>query len=310
MATLRSAYPLPKPWDKSVWGKGNSDHQPICATELRRGQNQFAIIGNSNAATYKEIFPLIKDNLVWKGATANNTDMVFGVPKGAAIRETDSEKAARLGYPSDNDFDYTRMGNSCWFTNIEHGPRIAVQPLARPHRFRHHGTMITRTHTKGDAPSTAVYSPCERYRYSLTRVWDMAGTAVHFVMLNPSTATEIQNDPTVERCERRARALGHGAFRVTNIFAWRDTDPRKMRAAVDPVGPANDAAILDGVTWASQTICAWGTHGAHLGRGAHIEAALRATGAPLFHLGLTKAGHPKHPLYIAYTKQPGLWTAL
>ncbi|WP_170789565.1 DUF1643 domain-containing protein [Ruegeria lacuscaerulensis] len=167
--------------------------------------------------------------------------------------------------------------------------------------------MITRTHTKGDAPSTAVYSDCEKYRYSLTRVWDAGGRKALFVMLNPSTATEVQNDPTVERCERRARALGFGAFQVTNIFAWRDTDPRKMRAATDPVGPANDAAILDGVEWADQVIAAWGTHGEHLNRGPAVETLLRGTGHPLFHLGLTKAGHPKHPLYIAYTQQPELW---
>ena len=86
--------------------------------------------------------------------------------------------------------------------------------------------MITRTHLKGDADSVAVYSPCERYRYLLTRVWDGAGPRALFVMLNPSTATEFQNDPTVERCERRARALGFGAFRVANIFAFRATDPR------------------------------------------------------------------------------------
>ncbi len=169
--------------------------------------------------------------------------------------------------------------------------------------------MITRSHTKGDAPSTAVYSDCESYRYSLTRVWDPAGRRALFVMLNPSTATEVQNDPTVERCERRARALGFGAFRVTNIFAWRDTDPRAMRRADDPVGPANDAAILDGVTWADQVIAAWGTHGAHLDRGPRVEALLRATGEPLFHLGLTKDGHPKHPLYIAYARQPEPWPA-
>lgn len=168
--------------------------------------------------------------------------------------------------------------------------------------------MITRTHTKDDAPSTAIYSDCERYRYSLTRVWDEGGTKVHFVMLNPSTATEVQNDPTVERCERRARALGHGAFRVTNIFAWRDTDPRKMRAATDPIGPQNDQAILEGAAWADLTICAWGTHGAHLNRGAQIESLLRDGGHQLFHLGLSKAGHPKHPLYIAYTQGPEIWT--
>ncbi|TDK46252.1 DUF1643 domain-containing protein [Antarcticimicrobium luteum] len=167
--------------------------------------------------------------------------------------------------------------------------------------------MITRSHTKGDAPSTAVYSDCERYRYSLTRIWNPQGRRALFVMLNPSTATEVQNDPTVERCERRARALGFGAFRVTNIFAWRDTDPRAMRRADDPVGPENDAAILDGAAWADQVIAAWGTHGAHLDRGPRVEALLRGTGAPLYHLGLSKDGHPKHPLYIAYARQPESW---
>ncbi|NBD30165.1 MAG: DUF1643 domain-containing protein [Alphaproteobacteria bacterium] len=167
--------------------------------------------------------------------------------------------------------------------------------------------MITRTHTKGDAPSTAIYSDCERYRYALTRIWDPAGDKALFIMLNPSTATEVQNDPTVERCERRARALGFGAFRVTNIFAWRDTDPRKMRAAPDPVGPENDTAIREGAQWADRVICAWGSHGAHLERGPAVEALLRDTGAPLFHLGLTKHGHPKHPLYISYTQVPEAW---
>lgn len=167
--------------------------------------------------------------------------------------------------------------------------------------------MITRTHTKGDAPSTAVYSDCERYRYSLTRVWDPGGAKAMFVMLNPSTATEVQNDPTVERCERRARALGFGAFRVTNIFAWRDTDPRRMRAADDPVGPENDAAILEGADWADHIVAAWGTHGAHLDRGRQVEALLRGTGLPLYHLGLTRGGHPRHPLYIAYVQQPQVW---
>ncbi|MEX0285159.1 MAG: DUF1643 domain-containing protein [Paracoccaceae bacterium] len=166
---------------------------------------------------------------------------------------------------------------------------------------------VTRTHTKGDAPSTAVYSDCDRYRYALTRIWEPEGKRVMFVMLNPSTATEVQNDPTVERCERRARALGYGGFRVTNIFAWRDTDPKKMRAAADPVGPENDAAILEGADWADAIVAAWGTHGTHLARGPAVEQLLRDAGHPLLHLGLSKAGHPKHPLYIAYARQPEAW---
>lgn len=168
--------------------------------------------------------------------------------------------------------------------------------------------MITREHLKDDAASVAIYSDCENYRYALTRIWQPKGRKVLFVMLNPSTATEVQNDPTVERCERRARALGFGAFRVCNIFAWRATDPKNMRAQTDPVGPENDTAILAGCDWADEVVCAWGTHGEHLGRGAKVEHLMRATNLPLSHLGLSKAGHPKHPLYIAYAVQPMAWT--
>ncbi len=167
--------------------------------------------------------------------------------------------------------------------------------------------MITKAHQKGDAASVAVYSDCEAYRYDLTRIWDASGPKALFVMLNPSTATEYQNDPTVERCERRARTLGYGAFRVANIFAYRATDPKVMRAIADPVGPANDEAIANGAVWADRIICAWGSHGAHLTRGAAVETLLRGIAKPLWHLGLTQAGQPKHPLYIGYDRQPELW---
>ena len=167
--------------------------------------------------------------------------------------------------------------------------------------------MIEKHHQKGDAQSTALYSDCLCYRYSLTRIWDPNGERVHFVMLNPSSATEIQNDPTVERCERRARALGYGAFCVTNIFAWRDTDPKKMRAALDPIGSHNDDAITKACDWADKTIAAWGTHGTYMERGAYVEKLLARLNKPIFHLGLSKEGQPKHPLYIAYQKMPELW---
>lgn len=85
---------------------------------------QFVIVGNMNAITYKEVFPLIKADEMWLGATANGNDMVFAVPPGATVKASDKEKAARLGYEG----DYTRLGNSCWFTNLDHGRRH--QPLS------------------------------------------------------------------------------------------------------------------------------------------------------------------------------------
>ncbi len=167
--------------------------------------------------------------------------------------------------------------------------------------------LMSKYHEVGGCRSWAIYSHCESYRYSLTRIWDEGGTKALFVMLNPSTATEVQNDPTVERCERRARALGYGAFRVCNIFAWRETDPKLMRARPDPVGPNNDTSILEACHWADRVICAWGAHGAHLNRGPEVERLVRGTGVAPYHLGLTKGGHPKHPLYIAYQQQPEPW---
>lgn len=167
--------------------------------------------------------------------------------------------------------------------------------------------MITRTYSDLHAASEAVFSDCDRYRYSLTRRWN-EGAGINFLMLNPSTADEFKNDPTVERCERRARSLGYGAFRVTNIFAFRATDPKVMRKADDPVGPGNDAAILEACHWADMVVCAWGTHGAHLERGPAVADMLRDAGISAMTLGLSKHGHPKHPLYIGYAVQPQLWS--
>ena len=86
---------------------------------LVEAEKQFVIIGNMNAITYKEVFPLIKQNQMWLGATGNGSDMVFAVPEDAEVAEADRQKAARLGYVG----DYTRLGNSCWFSNLDHGRR-------------------------------------------------------------------------------------------------------------------------------------------------------------------------------------------
>ncbi len=86
---------------------------------------QFLIIGNQNSITYKEVFPYIKQNKLWLGATGFTSDMVFGVPKGTVVDPKDREKAAKLGYVG----DYTRLGNSCWFTNLDHGRRHKPIPL-------------------------------------------------------------------------------------------------------------------------------------------------------------------------------------
>ena len=167
--------------------------------------------------------------------------------------------------------------------------------------------MLIRTHDDGEVASEAIYSDCEAYRYSLTRVWDRSSDRLVFVMLNPSVADERHNDPTVERCERRARRWEFGAFRAVNIFAWRATVPAALRKAAAPEGPDIGTTLADAVDWGDKIIAAWGVHGAFRGRGAVVAQELAASGKPLFHLGLTKAGHPRHPLYVPYAREPERW---
>lgn len=170
-------------------------------------------------------------------------------------------------------------------------------------------TLTVRRHSADGRDSEAVYSPCERYRYSLTRTWDCEGRRLLYIMLNPSKATELANDPTIERCERRARQLGYGAFRVCNLFALRETDPAKLRRARSPEGPENTRLVREAVRWADDVLCAWGVHGMHRNQCARIAAAMADCAERVLVLGLTKDGHPRHPLYLPYAAEPVPWTA-
>jgi len=168
-------------------------------------------------------------------------------------------------------------------------------------------TLITRRHIADGRASTAVYSSCEKYRYALTRVWDDDGRRLLFVMLNPSKATERANDPTIERCERRARQLGYGAIGIVNLFALRETDPGRLKKASRPVGPENTAELKKAADWSDDILCAWGVHGTHRNQADSVVPLLQACGKPLLTLGLSKQGHPRHPLYISYKTIPQPW---
>lgn len=157
-----------------------------------------------------------------------------------------------------------------------------------------------------DLDTGATFSPCGTYRYRLWRIWDETSPAVNFIMLNPSTADAIANDPTVERCVRRAKALGYGGLVVTNLFAFRATDPGDMKAAGDPVGEENDAWLCQEAERCLVSIAAWGNHGSHLGRSEYVRKML---GKPLCYLRLTKTGEPEHPLYVPYEVRPTEWRA-
>lgn len=156
--------------------------------------------------------------------------------------------------------------------------------------------------------SGAFFSPCGIYRYTLWRQWATTGPALMALMLNPSTADQSSNDPTVERVERRARALGFSRLVVTNIFALRATDPMVMLRHPSPVGMDNDLHILEQARQASQIILAWGTHGSHLGRVQEVLEVLSSVETPCVCLGTNADGSPKHPLYVGYNQPLIPWS--
>lgn len=153
----------------------------------------------------------------------------------------------------------------------------------------------------------AIFSECQQYRYRLWRIWDESKPAVTFLMLNPSTADEIENDPTVERCERRARIMGYGGLQVVNIFALRSTDPNALYTHAEPVGKGNDEAIVAACHDAGVVICAWGSHGKYVGRGEQVAEMLTRDGIDLHYLKLNANGTPMHPLYVGYNELPKPW---
>lgn len=155
----------------------------------------------------------------------------------------------------------------------------------------------------------AYISPCGVYRYSLEREWaDGTGPTCAFIMLNPSTADADIDDPTIRRCIAFAQRWGFRALTVVNLFAFRATDPKAMISAADPVGPANDAAIASAVESCGLLVAAWGVHGTLRGRGVAVRRLVEDhEGRGLHHLGLTRDGHPRHPLYLRGDSQPVRW---
>lgn len=146
-----------------------------------------------------------------------------------------------------------------------------------------------------------MFSPCRQYRYTLWREWDMLNPKyAMFVGLNPSTADETQDDPTIRRCVGFAKAWGYGALCMTNLFAFRATDPKVMKAASDPIGPDNDEWLKRMAAGASVIVAAWGTHGC-LG---HRNIVVMDLLPGLMCLGKTKDDYPRHPLYLPKGLQP------
>jgi len=151
--------------------------------------------------------------------------------------------------------------------------------------------------------SAVGFSPCRRWRTWLERRWDdrPIGSGHHaaFIGMNPSTADETADDPTVQGCMARARAWGYGAAVMLNAFAYRATDKQRLLETDDPIGRGNDADILRLCAAAGVVVVAWGQPPRPLrGRGPALAAMLRAAGIQPRCFAINADGSPKHPLYI------------
>jgi hypothetical protein len=151
-------------------------------------------------------------------------------------------------------------------------------------------------------------SDCGAYRYRLWREWDSSGPTLAFLMLNPSTADNLDEDPTLTRCLARAIANDLGRLEVVNLFPLRAPSPEELLSDPDALGPRNlaNCSILEAVDRASMVICAWGSHDAAAMRISYVVHLLCITSmaGKLFHLGLNPDGNPTHPPYAPASRRP------
>ena len=147
---------------------------------------------------------------------------------------------------------------------------------------------------------SAVFSPCRKYRYSLTRVWNLSQKPALFIGLNPSTADEENDDPTIRRCIHYSNEWGFGGLIMVNLFAYRTTLPSDLKKSKYPVGKKNDRFIIDSQFEAGIVITAWGNDGNLFNRDQEV---LQLISNPMC-LKINKSGLPGHPLYLRNEELP------
>lgn len=156
--------------------------------------------------------------------------------------------------------------------------------------------------TMDDRAGAVFDEPARKYRYRLWRRWGEE-PSVCFLMLNPSTADEYELDPTLRRCAGFAKRWGAGGIEILNLFALRSTDPDGIYTMDDPVGPDNDRTIRALASVTPEIVVAWGVHGSWMNRAEAVLEILRQTECVPLCLGVTKDGHPRHPLYLRGTTE-------
>ncbi len=145
---------------------------------------------------------------------------------------------------------------------------------------------------------TALFDATGRYRYRLGRRWQSSGGQVTFIMLNPSRANALADDPTLRACIQFAQRWQYSSLTVVNLFGYCTPHPTELKAASDPIGPENDGYVIKAVEQAEQVVLAWGNWGGFGGRDRAILSLLKHHSQKLSYLQLNRSGHPRHPLYI------------
>ena len=196
---------------------------------------QFLVIGNMNAVSYSALFPHIRENRIWLGATGGDTDMVFGVPEGATVAPADREKAAKLGYCG----NYTRLGNSCWFTNLDHGQRhepMRLMTMEENERHSRHKEIRGRGYARYENYD-AIEVP---YVDAIPSDWNgVMGVPRSFLLkYNPEqfeivgiaegeSGKELGLNPVPKELKRRNRSLRDG-----QLYYFKDDEPVKPYARI------------------------------------------------------------------------------
>tara|TARA_B100000315_G_scaffold108623_1_gene99672 strand:- start:107 stop:583 length:477 start_codon:yes stop_codon:yes gene_type:complete len=139
----------------------------------------------------------------------------------------------------------------------------------------------------------ATFSKCRKYRYALSRAWNDKKKTVLFIGLNPSTADEKIDDPTIRRCIDYAQNWGYGRLLVANLFAYRATKPAELKNVKNPVGDDNDQHLIELSKKVDLTVVAWGNEGSLFDRDKQVVKLI----PNLMCLKINKYGQPAHPLY-------------
>jgi hypothetical protein len=151
---------------------------------------------------------------------------------------------------------------------------------------------------------TATISSCGKYRYLLTRQWDKSIKPLIIIMLNPSTADALKDDPTIRRCISFADQCGYGGISVMNLFALRSTSPKVLWSHSNPVGPENQDYLASHIKKDDDVLAAWGSIPHNQSQDIRVMAYLKKAKATVRCLGVTKGGYPRHPLYVANDVNP------